>query len=441
MTTRARSTWTQGDPTPRQAAVTRRADIYTMNQEHPQPAITDYETGDPDAWAETPVSGEKMSVGEEYEGEKVKRNEVGFGEFRGDTWKHKDVDEWGGKGKYDNSKVAATQAAERKAQAAERVARATLRTSNERLVAETALELMALPSASLASMCKRMDAVSPDALSKESKFKRALACCKLAHRLLGEKAEASAVEHLGSVLMGIDDPTLKEIVRAAATAKTAQDQGQDEEPESLSEEEMEEELEKSGYYEKPPRGPEPENAKKRPEKTSQDGGAADVDGGSDEGCLSPADEQLLMQMLHPPAGAVPAVPAVPVAPMAPTDELTSLFTPPPRAPAPAMPMPAMAASTASDIDISFEEAEAEEEGLPVTAAGNDLDNLFGDHPEVQAQRDIRAALEEQASRAQGGFAPIGRTASAQPKGAKKLGAVQAPKGGSDEALASIWDRP
>jgi hypothetical protein len=163
-TPRARSTWTQGSPAPRQAAVARHADIYTMNQEHPQPALTDYETGDPDAWAETPVSGEKMSVGEEYEGEKVKRNEVGFGEFRGDTWKHKDSDEWGGKGKYDNSKVAA----ERKAQAAERVARAILRTSNERFVAETALELMALPSTSLASMHKRMDAVSPDSLAKEN---------------------------------------------------------------------------------------------------------------------------------------------------------------------------------------------------------------------------------------------------------------------------------
>jgi hypothetical protein len=68
---RKRSTWTQtAAPTPgRQATTERRADIYTMNQEHPQPSPVDYENGNPDSWAETPVPGDKMSVNAEYEGD------------------------------------------------------------------------------------------------------------------------------------------------------------------------------------------------------------------------------------------------------------------------------------------------------------------------------------------------------------------------------------
>ena len=77
---RTRSTWTNGTETPRQAATQRHADIYTMNQEHPQPKATDYESGDPDSWAESPTTNK--NVEQEYEGDHVKRNEVGFGEFR-----------------------------------------------------------------------------------------------------------------------------------------------------------------------------------------------------------------------------------------------------------------------------------------------------------------------------------------------------------------------
>jgi hypothetical protein len=104
---RARSTWTkpEGNETPRQAATSRHADIYTMNQEHPQPSATDYENGDPDSWNETPTTNKNVEA--EYEGDHVKRNELGFGEFRDDTWKHKDSDKWNDGKKYDNSKTAA----------------------------------------------------------------------------------------------------------------------------------------------------------------------------------------------------------------------------------------------------------------------------------------------------------------------------------------------
>ena len=64
---------------------------------------------------------------------------------------------------------------------------------------------------------------------------------------------------------------------------------------------------------------------------------------------------------------------------------------------------------------------------------------FGDNEEVQAQRQIKAAEVEQQAR-EGGFAPIGRTAST--KGAKKIGQVQRGKPATvDQALENLWDRP
>src|SRR5271170_2545065 len=101
---RERSTWKKpnGD-TSRQAATQRRADIYKMNQEHPQPSATEYESGNPDSWAESWHGYGDVEA--EYENGHVKRNELNFAEFRDNTWKHKDSDNWhSGKGNYDNIK-------------------------------------------------------------------------------------------------------------------------------------------------------------------------------------------------------------------------------------------------------------------------------------------------------------------------------------------------
>ena len=120
----------------------------------------------------------------DYDGDHVKRNEVGFGEIRDDTWSHKDADRWNGGGKYDNQgKLAA-----RKASLAERIAHATLRTDNKDLVTQQAADLMNLPIKVLAATAERMNKVSPDALDKERKYRRALACCKLSANILGETA-------------------------------------------------------------------------------------------------------------------------------------------------------------------------------------------------------------------------------------------------------------
>jgi hypothetical protein len=207
---RTRSTW-QGKSaaTPRQAATQRRADIYLMNQEHPQPGPTDYENGDPDKWAESWHGYGDVEA--EYEGGHVKRNELNFAEFRDNTWKHKDSDNWhSGKGTYDNVKdgegkfentsgkstasskaLAPRQAAEQKAAAVERIVRATLRTSNDKLITDVAVGYMGLPDRVIVATLRALDAVSPDALSPESKMRRALACTKLSSRLSSPSLDSS----------------------------------------------------------------------------------------------------------------------------------------------------------------------------------------------------------------------------------------------------------
>src|SRR5271157_5933691 len=99
---RERSTWhSDGSAIPRQAATQRQADIYKMNQEHPDAKPIDYESGDPDSWAESLHGSEDWE--KEYEGGHVKRNELNFAEFRDNTFKHKDSDNWhSSKGTYDN---------------------------------------------------------------------------------------------------------------------------------------------------------------------------------------------------------------------------------------------------------------------------------------------------------------------------------------------------
>ena len=385
---RKRTTWqNKSDETPRQAATQRKADIYTMNQDRVQPGVTDYESGSPDSWGEGVVPGDKMSVNDEYEGGHVKRNEIGFPEFRDDTWKHKDADKWNDGKKYDNSKLAA----ERKAVAAERVARALLRTSNERLVEETAVEFMALSPKSLVATLKRLEMVSPDSLSDDAKYKRAYACTKLAASVLGSSARENHVEKLASHFMSIDDPTLKSILKTVAASRVAQEE----------------------------------------EGTQQEeGDDAPMSMQSQEECMSQeqvglpaADLALLEALLHDEQQE-----HCPAAPAAGGDSLTQLFEAPPAA-APAAPM--MASQKRSGFDISFD-GDDDAESADAIANVASLDDLFSDEPDVVAQRQIASANADAL-----GFA---RTASS--KGAKKLGQVKAsPAKAEGDKLESLWDRP
>jgi chemotaxis protein histidine kinase CheA len=478
---RARTTWqNEGTAAPRQAATQRRADIYKMNQEHPNPGPTDYESGDPDSWAETPVPGDKMSVNAEYEGEHVKRNELGFGEFRDDTWKHKDSDKWNSGGKYDNSKVAA----ERKASAVEHIARAIIRSGDEHLIEQTSCDLMALPDQAIIATVKRMNETSVDALPADAKHRRALACTKLAIRLLGSAANDQTVETVARDFMKVDDPTLKAILRNVASAiRTAQEQQQEQEEEeeeggsTAQEEEEEEEEEEEGAAAKKTGQQEQQGQQQQQSQQEQQGqqqqqsqqeqqqGQQEQQGQqqqqSQQEQLMAQQQQLQAQQQQLQAqqeqqqqqqapcaqqqqdacGLSPAEMAaldgVLQSEAAPGDGLSALFTPPaPAAPVPGAVPAAPIASGSPEITFGGDD---EDEELGVTTASASLDDLFADDPEVQAQRQIMAAQREQLQR-EVGYQGVGRTASA--KGAKKIGQVvrQTPAK-PEEALEALWERP
>jgi len=371
-----------------------------MNQEHPQPTPVQYENGNPDSWAETPTGDELVQAG--YDGDHEARNDLNFAEFKPETFDHKDSKQWRGPGKYDNAKVSA---AIRKANAAERMARATLRTSDERLIEAQATDLMALPDKVLVATLKRLDTVSPDALPKDRRFKRAMACCKFASDFLGESATEDGVVRMGKVLMSIDDPTLKELFKVAAKLKVARV--------ALNDEEEEESDEESDDH------------------TSGDTSCDtdDVTSG-DTGCLSPQDMAMLDNMLNQ-EGAPPVAPA-------PTGELTELFEAPASPPVPTT-MPAMASN---GLDISFDDEDEDStrtEAAEKTSSAQ-LASLFDDHPEVVAQREIAAAEAEQRAR-EGGYGVVASTRTAS-TGAKKLGNVTGGKPRSvDDELAGLWDGP
>jgi hypothetical protein len=415
--TRRRSTWQQPKPTSHQAATSRKAeDIYDMNQEHPQPSATEYESGSPDSWAETPTTNKNVEG--DYDGDHVKRNEVGLGELRDDTWSHKDADRWNGGGKYDNQgKLAA-----KKASLAERIAHATLRTDNKDLVTQQAADLMNLPIKVLAATAERMNKVSPDALDKERKYRRALACCKLSANILGETATEEQVERLAQTIMTIDDPTLKSILKISAEVRTAECNCPP--GECTCDDKTAGEL-------KPPMG-------EGEEESEEETAAAK--------CMGADDEKKLEEMLPEQREETGCL--VPVAP-APAPALTEMFeeAPAPAAPVMSPPVPAgpVAPATATDSpeitfddesDITFDEPE---EPSAMTATDQqELSALFDDDEEVQAQRQIQASEQEQKARELGNYGPhpAARTAS---DGAKKLGAVTRTASNKDEdELAALW---
>lgn len=424
---RERTTWqNKVHTTPRQAATSRRADIYDMNMEkgRHQPSPVEYENGDPDKWAETPTTNKNVEA--EYEGGHVKRNEIGLGEFRDDTWKHKDSDQWNGSGKYDNQR----QAAERKAAGVERIARAMLRTSDEGLIERLALDLMSMPTALVEKTVARIHAASPEALPDESRFRRAYACTKLAAQMIGEDAPEETLERLAATVMRIDDPTLTsilgQIARYAADAEEEEEVEVEEteapEAKSAAAKEDSEEDEKSASKKEEVAAKKDEVAADKAEKPEADK-APEATAAKDEGetaseaCWS-ADEQAMMTaMMKEDKG--PAV--------APMDEHKAADEDMPEE----QEETASWASMAGDLPDFGDDESGDHKEMAKHASV--LDALFADDPEVKAQREILAA-----TRAPSNF-NVGRTASA---GAKKLGAVRkSDKISGDDLLDAIWDRP
>jgi hypothetical protein len=419
---RQRSTWSKPGSVaaaPRQAATSRRADVYTMNQEHPQPSVVEYESGDPDKWAETPTTNKNIE--QDYDGDRVRRNEVGFGEFRKDTFDHKDSKEWGGSGKYDNAREAA---AIRKANYALDLSRELLRTDDAGALMAQASDLMALPARAIQSTLQRIEKLSPDALPRERKIRRATACCKLASRVLPDGAPEQAVERLATLFMRVDDPTLRAMLSVVASVHVAKDEEEDEKAEGQSAgEKKDEKPEGQQAQQEKDEKPEGQQAQQVPSQDPQ----------GESACLTAEDMHALDQMLAEEGCGPAPMPAPAVAP-----ELTTIFQPPVTAPAMASGAPE-AQVAAEDSDISFDD---EEEGH-VASESSELASLFDEHPEVVAQREIHAA-EQQVYAQQGGYgsSPATRTASTA---AKKIGNVRpdpAPRRPSVDAdLASIWERP
>jgi hypothetical protein len=389
---RKRTTWSSAKP--HQATTMRKADPYQMNQEHPQPSPVEYENGDPSSWAEDLAPN--AHVEKEYEGGAVKRNEVGFPEFRDDTWDHKNTDKWGrdSKGKYDNQR----NASERKASAVEKLARAVLSSSNDKLIEDQIVDFMSIPNQTLVSTLKRMKASSPESLEPKQRYNRAMACAKLSAQMLGDDASPGSVEKLGRAFFAANDSILKGIIQAAS-ARVAEDQ-----PEELAKPEV-----------------------------ATDSEESEVATDSEESEVAMVEEMLNEELGAPPAPMAP-VRAAPAAPV--VDELQALFQPP-SAEAPHVSIP-LAAASKGDIDISFDDGE--ETHTASQLPGDDmLDRLFSDHPEVQAQREISSASKAQTA-AEFGFPVEARTASAN--SAKKIGQVKPTPGPShDKLLEQLWERP
>lgn len=475
---RERTTW-QGNG--RMATSTRRAaeegqDIYSMNYDgpRPQPKATDYENGSPDSWNETPVSADKMSVNAEYEGGHVKRNAIGLGEFRDDTHKRP---KWGEQ-KYDNARLSS----ERKATAAHRLASALLRTEDRAALRRVATGFMGLSDGAIVTALRAVEATQPSALSDESRFKRALACTKIAARMLGDEADEPVVERLARAMYNIDDPTLKSIVSIVATAQLAAEgesgAGESGESEKSGKaatakkegsSELSSESGESGKSKKAAAAKGGKSGKSEEESGHMAAGKSKKDengaheagwhkgmsgkhGMSDKHGMSGHSSKHMsgqaMGQKHIDKAAeecysgdeggssdagldaehhemmkqmMPAGESSGMsAPMAPPmGESMGESAPPAPAPAPApMGMGQMAMS------ISFED-----DGEPMQVHTAALEALFSDDPEVKAQRELTAAAK---------FNPA-RVAST---GAKKLGSVRATPAPAPEAsLAALWDRP
>jgi len=140
---RERSTWNREEVL-KKAAIQKKADPYTMNQDHPQPAADKYVTGDPSTFAEdvhTPNTWES-----EYSGDEVKRNEIGMPEMRSDTFNH-------------SEKTASQELLMKKADLCIAVSRMLLagkKTASETAVEDQSVALMSIPDRELIATYRRL---------------------------------------------------------------------------------------------------------------------------------------------------------------------------------------------------------------------------------------------------------------------------------------------
>lgn len=428
---RLRTTWTNNDDTKsREAATSRRADIFTMNQEHPQPSPVEYENGDPDSWAETPTGNQLVYDGYEGgEGGSEARNEVNYPEFKPETFNHKDSDKWHGPGKYDNAKVSAATNAVKKANLAKKLAIATLRTSSESLITQQASDFMNLPDPVLVESLRRVNKASFQSLPEEARFKRSMACCKLATKVLSQyEPNEAAVERLARAFMMADDPVLKGILATLAeieaSAVVASEDDEEEAEETTSSTQVQSSEEEDDCDDTETASAEQTSAV----EISMEDDMEEDDSETAACDLDPASMDMLNQMITEDSGEVPA----------PSGSLADLFSPAvPAAPAaPAAPAPAVVPVASSGVEISF--GGDDDEGVhTASGAGSDLDTLFNDNEEVMAQRDIVAAQREQAAR-ETNYAGVSKVASV---GAKRLGNVQQSADKNGDTLDKLWDRP
>ncbi len=150
---RERTTWNRQEIAKKASGMAKKADPYTMNQpEHAkaQPAHDKYVTGTPSDFGEDvhPSTGTWEA---EYSGGEVKRNEIGMGEFRGDTWNHAE------------KTAASEQITIKKAALCVRIARKILpKTASESVIEDQAISLMSLPDAEVVSTYNRLAADDED---------------------------------------------------------------------------------------------------------------------------------------------------------------------------------------------------------------------------------------------------------------------------------------
>lgn len=145
---RERSTWTLEEVVKKASAAKKAAekpgDVYTMNQDHPQPAFDAYVTGDPSDFAEDVHSPNEWE--KEYSGDAVKRNEIGMPEMRPETFSH-------------SEKTASREKMLKKADLCVEIADLMLKgkkIASDEVIEDQAVALMYLPDADLISTHARL---------------------------------------------------------------------------------------------------------------------------------------------------------------------------------------------------------------------------------------------------------------------------------------------
>lgn len=139
---RERTTWNR-DEILKRAALNKKADPYSMNQEHKQPSADKYVSGDPSSWAEDVHSPNEWD--KEYANGQTKRNEVGMPEMRSETFSHPE------------KTASETQLLVKKADLCVKVARAMLgKKASDEVVEDQAVALMSLADGDLIDTFNRL---------------------------------------------------------------------------------------------------------------------------------------------------------------------------------------------------------------------------------------------------------------------------------------------